>query len=573
MNQLPRPTATDENSDDRSVASVLPSPRTSARRSQSGKALPWIIAGLLAAAAAGGWWWWSSSTSTAASATGSPAANAGAGAAKGGPAGAPGQGNSRFGGPNRVQPVSVATARKQDIRVTVSAIGTIAAANTAVVRTKVDGELKALHFKEGQIVKAGALLAEIDRRPFEIALAQAQGTLARDTAQLQNAKLDLERFRDLVAKDAAPKQQLDTQDALVRQLQGTVLSDQAQVDNAKLQLSYTRVIAPISGLVGLKQADLGNVVRASDTNGLLSIAQTQPVNVVFAVPDVYLPKISKQLKAGETLRVEAWDRDQKSKLADGKVASTDNAIDATTGTIKLKALFANVDNGLFPNQFVNVRLQMDTLADAVAVPSAAVLRGTQGNYVYAVNEDKTVSVKRVRPGASDGDWMSVQGEVKVGDVVVTDGTDRLREGAQVEVVVPAAPGAGGNRGGPGGRNRAAGEAATPAAGSPPTGQSVTTPSGTSPAPAVPSKSGAVGGSPAGASPAATPASAATAPAPASPPAAGAAAAGDRPAWMDRLPPDVQEKLRAMTPDERAAWIQKRREERAKRQAEGGGPPN
>ncbi len=555
------------------TTSVAANHRISARVRQTGKATPWIAAILAAAVAGGGWWWWSSRA--ASSPAGATAASTATGATKGGAPGAPGapggagQGNSRFGGANRVQPVSVATARKQDVRVTVSAIGTIAAANTAVVRTKVDGELKALYFKEGQVVRAGALLAEIDSRSFVIALSQAQGTLARDQAQLQNAKVDLERFRDLVAKDAAPKQQLDTQDALVRQLQGTVLSDQAQVDNAKLQLSYTRVVAPISGLAGLKQADLGNVVRASDTNGIVSITQTQPVNVVFAVPDTQLPKITKQLKAGEILRVEAWDRDQKNKLADGKVASTDNSIDTTTGTIKLKALFANTDGGLFPNQFVNVRLQMDTLTDATAVPSAAVLRGTQGNYVYVVNEDKTVSIRRVRAGAVDGDWMSVQGEVKVGDVVVTDGTDRLREGASVEVVIPPAPSAGGKRGG---RNRAGGEGAAPgapaggaAAPTPPAaGQPAATPPAANPAPATPSKSGMVsGGAPAAAGPAPATTARPAAPAP-------AAAAGDRPAWMDRLPPDVQEKLKTMTPDERAAWIAKRREERAKRQAEGGG---
>ena len=550
-------------------ALLLAQRRVSTRSMQHGKALPWIVAIVLVVAAAGsGWWWYSRSIAATPGTPGTPIAPGAA--AKGGP----GQGNNRFGGANRVQPVSVATARMQDIRVTVSAIGTIAAANTAVVRSKVDGELKALHFKEGQMVRAGALLAEIDSRSFVIALSQAQGTLARDQAQLQNAKVDLERFRDLVAKDAAPRQQLDTQDALVRQLEGTVLSDQAQVDGAKLQLSYTRVVAPITGLAGLKQADLGNVVRSADSNGIVSITQTQPVNVVFAVPDMQLPKIIRQLKAGETLRVEAWDREQKNKLADGKVASTDNSIDATTGTIKLKALFANADGGLFPNQFVNVRLQMDTLKDVVAVPSAAVLKGTQGNYVYAVNADKTVRVRRVQPGAVDGEWISVQGDVKVGDVVVTDGTDRLREGASVEVVIPPAPNAGGTRGG---RNRAGSEGAAPGASgtavpampttatTPAAGQPAATPSGAGPAPAAPSKSGVASGSaPAAAAPAATPAA----------PAATGAATGavDRPAWMDRLPPDVQEKLKAMTPDERAAWIAKRREERAKRQAEGG-PPN
>lgn len=339
-------------------------------------------------------------------------------------------------GASRAQPVSVALVQRRDIRVIVNAIGSIAAANTAVVHTKADGELKSIHFSEGQPVRAGQLLAKIDPKPFQIALNVAQGTLARDQAQLRNAQLDLQRYRDLVAKEAAPQQQLDTQGALVAQLKGTVLSDQAALENARLQLSYTRVVAPISGLAGLKQADLGNVVHAADANGLLSIAQTQPAAVVFAVPDLQLPRIRQQLSAAVALPVEAWDREQKTKLAVGRVASTDNAIDPTTGTIRVKALFPNTDNSLFPNQFVNVRLQLNTLTDALAVPTAAVQRGAPGTFVYAVADDGTVSLKRITTRATDGDWVAVQGELQPGDKVVTDGADRLREGAKVEVVVP-----------------------------------------------------------------------------------------------------------------------------------------
>jgi membrane fusion protein, multidrug efflux system len=402
---------------------MTPKATLSSVKNQTGKVTPWLIGVVLALGAAGAWWY-SQHRGQAVQDSASSAPQ--------------GKNAPRFGGANKVQPVSVALVKRQDIRVTVSAIGTIAAANTAVVKAKIDGELKAIYFQEGQMVKAGALLAEIDPRPFQIALAQAQGQLARDQAQLQNAKLDAERFRDLLSKDGIAKQQVDTQDALVRQLQGTVQSDQAQVDSAKLQLSYTRITAPISGRLGLRQADLGNVLHASDANGLISIAQTQPVNVVFSVPDTQLPQITSQLKAGQALPVEAWDRDQKVKLADGKVASTDNAIDATTGTIKLKALFPNLDGGLFPNQSVNVRLQLKVLQGTLAVPSAAVLRGAKGTYVYLVNADKTVSTKAIRAGANDGDWVSVQGDLQPGQQVVVDGTDRLREGAQIDIITPGA---------------------------------------------------------------------------------------------------------------------------------------
>jgi multidrug efflux system membrane fusion protein len=549
------------------------------RGRQAGVVKPLVAGIILALLAGGGWWFWSSRNAGGAGGDPARAASAPVGGASR-PAGAGGPGGGRFGGANRIQPVSVGTVRRQDVRVTVNAIGAIAAANTAVVRAKVSGELKAVYFKEGQMVKAGSVVAEIDPQPFRIALAQAQGTLMRDQAQLANARLDLARYKDLIAKDAAPKQQLDTQQALVAQLEGTVMTDQAQVDNAKLQLSYTRVVAPISGRAGLKQVDVGNNVQTGDTNGVLSIAQTHPVNVVFSVPDIQLPQILKQLKAGKALPVEAWDRDQKAKLADGKLASTDNAIDSATGTIKAKAQFANDNDELFPNQFVNVRLQVDNISDTLAVPSAAVLRGAQGAYVYLVNADKTVSIRRIRPGANDGDWVSVQADLKPGDKVVTDGADRLREGAQVEVVVPLAP-AGGDgarrrregASAPSGAPGAAGSAPAAAAGGATGGEQGGERRGPRSADGAPAGRPALGEAPAGGRPAGAP------PRGDGPPARGdgppprgdgpppgAAAGGDGPPpWMSRLPPEMQEKLKAMSPDERRAWIQKRREERERAQ--------
>src|SRR5450830_1058675 len=314
---------------------------------------------LLLGLGAGGAWYWKKQGATAPE-----------GAAEGGAPGGPGAGARRFGAGNRPQPVSARAAKRQDLRVSVNAIGTITALNTATVRARVDGELRRILFREGQQVKAGDLLAEIDPRAYEVTLAQMQGQLQRDAAQLKNAELDLARYRDLLAKDSIAKQQVDTQDALVGQLKGTVLSDQAQVDNARLQLSYTRVTAPISGRLGLRQVDLGNIVHASDTTGLVTITQTQPIAVVFAVPEAYLPQINQRLQAkGGVLGVEAWDREQRRRLAQGRVLTTDNAIDTTTGTIKLKAEFPNADGTLFPNQFANIRLQLDTLPNALVAPN------------------------------------------------------------------------------------------------------------------------------------------------------------------------------------------------------------
>ncbi|MCV2355664.1 MdtA/MuxA family multidrug efflux RND transporter periplasmic adaptor subunit [Paucibacter sp. B2R-40] len=522
-----------------------PSPNKPAPPKSSGqRALPWAIATLLALGAGGAWWAYAQQRGESSASSGSNASASGAASAPGKPAS-----GARFGG-GRVQPVSVASVAKRDIQVTVSAIGTISAANTAVVKAKIEGELKRIHFKEGQWVKAGALLAELDDRALQINLAQTEGQLARDQALLQNARLDLERFRELLAKDAIAKQQVDTQAAQVRQLQGTVQIGQALVDNARLQLSYTRIVAPIEGRVGLKQVDLGNVLKPGDVGGLISIAQSKPVNVVFAVPDIHLRRLNEQLAAGQKLQVEAWDREGLRRLAVGQLGSSDNAIDAATGTIKLKAAFPNADLSLFPNQFVNVRLQLATLENQLAVPAAALLRDGQGSYVYRVGEDKTVSVQRVQAGASDQGWVSVQGAgLQVGERIVTDGVDRLREGSQVEVIKPqfkdGQPERGGGRGGKRGQ-RGADAASAPAAAS-------------SAAPAADKApketarnehqggdgraSGQGGGQ-----------------------GAGQGGPSGPEGSISRLPPELAEKLRAMSPDERRAFIEQRRAERAKREA-------
>ena len=505
---------------------------------QAGRSTRTLLALLAVAALAGaGGWWWKQRAGTDGAGIAGPAA--GASAPAGSASGAPGAAGRRFGPGNRAQPVSVVAVRQQDMRVLVNAIGNVTALNTAVVRARVDGELRSIRFKEGQQVKAGQLLVEIDPRSFEVALALAQATLARDQAQLRNAQLDLERYKDLLAKDSIAKQQVDTQDAQVKQLQATVQADQANVDNAKLQLSYTKVTAPIGGRLGLKQLDLGNIARSSDANGLVSINQTQPIGAVFAVPEANLAQINRQLKAGAPLTVEAWDRELKVKLATGRIIATDNAVDPSTGTIKLKASFANADDSLFPNQFVNLRMQVDTVAGAIAVPSNAVQRGAQGTFVYVVKEDSSVTIRRVRLGVTENDWVSVQGELAAGEKVVTDGADRLREGAKVEVIAPQrGPGAGFGPGGGGRRDGAGGQPGGAGGGARPMAPAASPDAG---AGAEPGKSQRPRQAPAAdaAEPRKAPATAAAGGAP-SP-----AAAGARPdAWIDNLPPPAQDRIRA-----------------------------
>jgi len=393
---------------------------------QSGK-LRWISALLLAsvalAAVGGGVWWWKQRQDAAAAASAGGAATGPNAARK------PGSGPGRFGGGN-VQPVSVGTVQRGDVRVVVSAIGTMSARATAVVRAKVGGELTSVRFKEGDEVRAGQVLAEIDARSYQAALSQAQGTLQRDQALLKNAQLDLKRYQDLLARDSIASQQVDTQAALVRQLEGTVASEQAQVDAARLQLSYTQVTAPFAGRLGLRQADRGNVVGPSDANGIVTINQVRPIDAAFSVPEAHLPQMRRRMAAGEELSVELWDRDSRRQLAKGRVVALDNAIDSATGTIKVKAAFANEDGALYPNQFVNVRLQVNLLQGVLTVPATAV----QNNYVYLVQEDSTVTQRRIRVGVTDGDRVSVEGELREGEQVVTDGIDRLREGAKVAVI-------------------------------------------------------------------------------------------------------------------------------------------
>ena len=334
---------------------------------------------------------------------------------------------------DRSQPVLAIAARVGDIDIHLNGLGTVVPLNTVTVRTHVDGELRAVMFREGQMVNKGDVLAQIDPRPYQVQLAQAEGTMARDQALLKNAQTDLERYRTLFAQDSIARQQLDTQASLVRQYEGALKADQAQIDSARLQLIYARITAPISGRLGLRQVDPGNIVRTADTNGIVVITQLQPVSVVFTLPEDNISAVMKKMQAGQKLAVDVYDRSGDTKLASGTLLTVDNQIDPTTGTIKLKAQFANSDFSLFPNQFVNTRLLLDVAHDAILIPAAAIQRGTQGTYVYVVRDDKTVTVRTVKPGPTEGETAAIESGLAAGDIVVTDGTDKLREGAKVEV--------------------------------------------------------------------------------------------------------------------------------------------
>lgn len=342
------------------------------------------------------------------------------------------------GGGNRPQPVSVAEVRIADMPIWISALGTAVPRNLVTVRSRVDGELIKLHFREGQMVTQGQALADLDPRPFQVQLTQASGQLAKDAALLKNARLDLERYKELWAKDSIPKQQLDTQEALVGQYEGTVEADRGAVESARLQLAFAHIVAPASGRIGLRQVDPGNQIHAGDANGLAVIAQLQPITLVFSVPESYLPALNRRIAGGDPVAVEAWDREQKERLAVGRLLTTDNLVDTATGTIKMKAEFANEDSALFPNQFVNVRLLLGTRKDALIVPGAALQRGAKGTFVYVVDGAGTVASIPVAPGPADGELLAVDGALAAGARVVTDGADKLRDGAKVEAVSPAA---------------------------------------------------------------------------------------------------------------------------------------
>jgi membrane fusion protein, multidrug efflux system len=328
-------------------------------------------------------------------------------------------------------PVGIAAAAKSDIPVVVRALGTVTPLNTVNVKTQITGQLIKVEFKEGQMVKQGDLLAVVDPRPYDVALQQAIGTMQKDEALLKNAQLDHERYKKLVAQDSIARQQLDTQASLVRQYEAALVVDQAQVDAAKLNVTYTKILAPLTGRIGLRAVDQGNYVSMSDATSICIIIQVQPISVIFTIPEDSLPQVRTRLKAGASLEVRVLDRAQKTELGVGKLDTHDNVIDTTTGTVKLRATFDNKDENLFPNQFVNVRLLVDTVKDATVVPVAAIQRGQPGTFVYLVKADDTVEIRVVELGATDGEKVQIVKGLQPGDQVVIDGTDRLRDGAKI----------------------------------------------------------------------------------------------------------------------------------------------
>ncbi len=342
-----------------------------------------------------------------------------------------GRGLGANGGP---MPVGIAKAVSTDINVTRDALGSVTPLATVTVRPQVSGTITKIDFQEGSMVKAGDVLAEIDPRTYQDALNQAKGQLARDAAALDDARLDLKRFDNLVAQKAIATQQRDTQRALVRQDEGTVASDQANVHAAEVNFGYTKVTSPIAGRAGIRQVDVGNLVQAGQTTQIVVVTQLQPISVLFSLPEDDLEQIMQQVDQGAKLVVEAYDRSQTEKLATGALSAVDSQIDTTTGTVKMRAMFDNADNALFPQQFVNVRLRVLTLHDQTSVPAAALQRGAQGSFVYAVNKDNTVSMRTVTTGVTDGDKIQITQGIKPGDVVVVDGADRLRDGS--EVILP-----------------------------------------------------------------------------------------------------------------------------------------
>lgn len=339
-----------------------------------------------------------------------------------------------FGGASGPVPVRVAPATRGDFPLYYKALGTVTALNTINVRSRVAGELIKVSFEEGQVVKAGDLLAEIDPRPYQNALLQAEGTLLQNQAQLKNAQVDLERYRGLFAEDSIAKQTLDTAAALVGQYQGTVKTNQAAVNDARLNLEFTKIRAPIAGRLGLRQLDVGNLVAANDTTALVIITQTQPISVAFTLPENSLETVLGRYRSGAKMPVEAWDRGDAMLQATGVLQSLDNQIDTTTGTLKFKARYDNRDQSLFPNQFVNVRLLADTLKNVVLVPSAAIQFGTNGTFVYALDGNNKVKIRQLKVGDSNGDSTVVKEGLEAGDRVVLEGTDRLKDGSEVEVV-------------------------------------------------------------------------------------------------------------------------------------------
>ncbi|MCA8200049.1 MdtA/MuxA family multidrug efflux RND transporter periplasmic adaptor subunit [Burkholderia sp. AU33545] len=402
-----------------------------------------LVIGTLAVVVIGGLLWWHPWSRTQADA--SAAGNAASGASAGGSNGHRGRG-----GPaamaNVPQPVSVATATQGEMPIVLSALGTVTPLASVTVKTQLSGYLQSVAFREGQIVKKGDLLAQIDPRPYQVALENAEGTHARDSALLATARIDLKRYQTLLSQDSIASQTVDTQASLVKQYEGTVKTDQAAIDSAKLNLTYARITAPVSGRVGLRQVDPGNYVTAGDTNGIVVITQLQPMSVIFTTSEDNLPQIVKQVNAGQKLSVTAYNRNNTVPLETGSLETLDNQIDTSTGTVKLRATFDNKEGLLFPNQFVNTRLLVDVMRNATIVPTAAVLTGSIGQFVYIVKPDNTVTVRKVKVGPVDGERTSIVSGVAIGERVVTDGSDRLREGAKITIPADKPKGASGAHG-------------------------------------------------------------------------------------------------------------------------------
>src|SRR5437764_4512712 len=338
-------------------------------------------------------------------------------------------------------PVGTAKVEKADMPIALSGLGTVTPLAMVTVKTQINGQLIEVVYKEGQLVKKGDVLAQIDPRPYQVALAQAEGQLAKDQAALKNAEIDLNRYRTLVAQNSIARQTADTQAALVEQNRGTVQADQAQVETQKLNLTYCRIVSPISGRVGLRQVDPGNYVQTSDANGIIVITQLQPISVIFTLPEDKLPAVARRVRQGAALSATAFDRSGTVKLDTGRLDTIDNQIDTTTGTVKLRAIFDNADQTLYPNQFVNIQLLVDTLKGADLVPNAAVQRGAPGTFVYVVKPDETVAAQPVTLGPGADQRIVVTKGLEPGQIVVVDGADRLKDGAKVRVTRSAAPAA------------------------------------------------------------------------------------------------------------------------------------
>jgi membrane fusion protein, multidrug efflux system len=402
----------------------------------------WIV--VLALAGVGYWQWPRIKTLLP-----SGASNAPAGTAKGG--------RGRRGGGGTTQVVA-ARATKGSIKVFVTGLGAVTPIYTVTVNTRVTGQLMKVAFKEGQIVHQDDLLLEIDPRPYQVQLEQAEGQLIHDEALLKDARLDLDRYQTLIKQDAIPQQTLDAQIALVTQYEGTIKTDQSQIDNAKLNLIYCHITSPITGRVGLRLVDPGNIVQATSTTGLVVITQLDPISVIFTTGEDQLPPILDRLHAGQELPVEAWDRENKVKLADGKLETVDNQIDPTTGTLKFRAVFGNADGKLFPSQFVNARLLVQQKPNVTLLPNNAIQRNSQGTYVWLVNPDQTVKVSTIMVGTTEGDQSEITSGVQPGDEVVTVGVDRLEEGGKVAAEIPGEnPGPGKHGGKPGSGQAADGQ--------------------------------------------------------------------------------------------------------------------